>query len=71
MAMNRTGNTRGFTLVSVLIALLILTIGFDQVEPMPTAWRYGVPVVAIGGVPACATFAPITVEVLGYGGSEE
>ena len=44
---------------------LIVTIGFDQVEPMPTAWRYDVPVVAIGEVPACATLAPITVEVLG------
>lgn len=44
---------------------LILTIGFDQVEPMPTAWRYNVPVVAVSEVPACATLAPITVEVLG------
>jgi acetolactate synthase I/II/III large subunit len=44
---------------------LILTIGFDQVEPMPTAWRYDVPVVAVSEVPACATLAPITVEVLG------
>jgi acetolactate synthase I/II/III large subunit len=44
---------------------LILTIGFDQVEPMPTAWRYDVPVVAVSEVPACATLAPITIEVLG------
>jgi acetolactate synthase-1/2/3 large subunit len=44
---------------------LILTIGFDQVEPMPMAWRYEVPVVAISEVPACATLAPITIEVLG------
>jgi acetolactate synthase I/II/III large subunit len=44
---------------------LIVTIGFDQVEPMPTAWRYDVPVVAISEVAACATLAPITIEVLG------
>ena len=44
---------------------LILTIGFDQVEPMPTAWRYDVPVVAISERPACATLAPLTVEVIG------
>ncbi len=44
---------------------LIVTVGFDQVEPMPTAWRYDVPVVAISEVTACATLAPITVEVLG------
>jgi acetolactate synthase-1/2/3 large subunit len=44
---------------------LILTIGFDQVEPMPMAWRYDVPVVAISETPACATLAPITIEVLG------
>jgi acetolactate synthase I/II/III large subunit len=44
---------------------LILTIGFDQVEPMPTAWRYDVPVVAISEVPACATLAPLTIEVIG------
>jgi acetolactate synthase-1/2/3 large subunit len=44
---------------------LIVTIGFDQVEPMPTPWRYDVPVVAISEIAACATLAPITVEVLG------
>jgi acetolactate synthase-1/2/3 large subunit len=44
---------------------LIVTIGFDQVEPMPTAWRYDVPVVALSEVRACATLAPITIEVLG------
>jgi acetolactate synthase-1/2/3 large subunit len=44
---------------------LIVTIGFDQVEPMPTAWRYDVPVVAVSESPACATLAPITIEVVG------
>ncbi len=44
---------------------LILTIGFDQVEPMPTSWRYEVPVVAISERPACATLAPISIEVIG------
>ena len=44
---------------------LILTIGFDQVEPMPTAWRYDVPVISVSEAPACATLAPIDVEVLG------
>jgi acetolactate synthase I/II/III large subunit len=44
---------------------LIVAIGFDQVEPMPTAWRYDVPVVSLSEVAACATLAPITIEVLG------
>lgn len=44
---------------------LIVTIGFDQVEPMPTSWRYDVPVVAISERPACATLAPISIEVIG------
>jgi acetolactate synthase I/II/III large subunit len=44
---------------------LILTIGFDQVEPMPTSWRYDVPVIAISERPACATLAPISIEVIG------
>ena len=59
-----------FTSGSIEAALLreadlILTVGFDQVEPMPTAWRYDVPVIAVSEVPACATLAPITIEVLG------
>ena len=58
--------TSGVIEASLLFeADLIVTIGFDQVEPMPTAWRYDVPVVAISEVAACATLAPITVEVLG------
>ena len=44
---------------------LIVTIGFDQVEPMPTSWRYDVPVVAISERPACATLVPISIEVIG------
>ncbi|MEP7201022.1 MAG: thiamine pyrophosphate-binding protein [Ilumatobacteraceae bacterium] len=44
---------------------LILAIGFDQVEPMPTLWRYGVPVISVSDVEACATLAPIAVEVIG------
>ncbi len=44
---------------------LILTVGFDQVEPMPTAWRYDVPVVSVSEAAACATLVPIDVEVLG------
>jgi acetolactate synthase-1/2/3 large subunit len=44
---------------------LILAIGFDQVEPMPTLWRYGVPVISVSDVAACATLAPIAVEVIG------
>ena len=43
----------------------ILAIGFDQVEPMPTAWRYDVPVVAVSEVAASATLAPIPIEVIG------
>ena len=58
--------TSGIIETSVLYeADLIVTIGFDQVEPMPTAWRYDVPVVAVSEVEACATLAPITIEVLG------
>jgi acetolactate synthase I/II/III large subunit len=58
--------TSGLIETSLLFeADLIVTIGFDQVEPMPTAWRYDVPVVAISEVAACATLAPITIEVLG------
>lgn len=44
---------------------LILAIGFDQVEPMPTAWRYDVPVISVSESPACASLVPIDVEVLG------
>jgi acetolactate synthase-1/2/3 large subunit len=58
--------TSGLIETSLLYeADLIVTIGFDQVEPMRPAWRYDVPVVAISEVAACATLAPITVEVLG------
>ncbi len=58
--------TSGLIETSLLFeADLIVAIGFDQVEPMPTAWRYDVPVVAISEVAACATLAPITIEVLG------
>jgi acetolactate synthase-1/2/3 large subunit len=55
------------TIESTLLfqADLIVTIGFDQVEPMPTPWRYDVPVIAISEVAAVATLAPITIEVLG------
>ena len=45
---------------------LVLAIGFDQVEPMPFPWRYAdMPVVSVSEMPACATLAPITVEVVG------
>jgi len=44
---------------------LVVAIGFDQVEPMPTSWRYDVPVVSISEVAACATLMPISIEVLG------
>ena len=58
--------TSGLIETSLLFeADLIVTIGFDQVEPMPAAWRYEVPVVAVSEVAACATLAPITIEVLG------
>jgi acetolactate synthase I/II/III large subunit len=48
---------------------LILAIGFDQVEPMPTRWRYDAPVVSVSEVTACAALVPISVEVLGPLGS--
>jgi acetolactate synthase-1/2/3 large subunit len=44
---------------------LILAIGFDQVEPMPFRWRYDVPVVSVSEVPASASLAPISTEVIG------
>jgi len=44
---------------------LVVAIGFDQVEPMPTSWRYDVPVVSMSEVAANATLMPISVEVIG------
>lgn len=44
---------------------LVLAVGLDQVEPMPSPWRYDVPVVSVSVVPACSTLVPITVEVNG------
>jgi len=44
---------------------LVVAIGFDQVEPMPTPWRYDLPVVSISEVAACATLMPISIEVIG------
>ena len=44
---------------------LILAIGFDQVEPMPFRWKYDVPVVSVSEVGACATLAPVSIEVVG------
>ncbi|MEY2445018.1 MAG: acetolactate synthase large subunit [Ilumatobacteraceae bacterium] len=44
---------------------LVIAVGVDQVEPMPFAWRFDVPVVSVSEVPACATLVPITIEVLG------
>ena len=44
---------------------LVLAIGLDQVEPMPSPWRYDVPVVSVSEVAACSTLVPIEVEVVG------
>ena len=44
---------------------LVIAIGFDQVEPMPSPWRYQVPVVSVSDVPACSTQTPVAVEVIG------
>ena len=44
---------------------LVLAIGLDQVEPMPSPWRYDVPVVSVSEVTACSTLVPIEVEVVG------
>lgn len=44
---------------------VVLAVGLDQVEPMPSPWRYDVPVVSVSEVAACSTLVPITVEVLG------
>ena len=44
---------------------LVLAVGLDQVEPMPSPWRYDVPVVSVSEVGACATLVPISIEVLG------
>ena len=44
---------------------LVLAVGLDQVEPMPSPWRYDVPVVSVSEVAACSTLVPISIEVLG------
>ena len=44
---------------------LVLAVGLDQVEPMPSPWRFDVPVVSVSEVSACATLVPVSIEVLG------
>jgi acetolactate synthase-1/2/3 large subunit len=44
---------------------LIVLVGVDMVEPIPTPWRYAAPVVSIAPVPTVETYAPITHEVCG------
>lgn len=44
---------------------LVLAVGFDQVEPMPTRWGYTMPVVSVSDAAVCSTQVPLTVEVLG------
>jgi len=44
---------------------LIITIGLDLVEPIPAAWTYDAPVVAISGCPAQDRYMPTAVEVVG------
>ena len=44
---------------------LVLAVGLDQVEPMPSPWRHNMPVVSVSEVAACSTLIPIVIEVLG------
>lgn len=44
---------------------LIVTLGFDPVEPMPGAWTYDAPVVSIAASATAEPYAPIAVEVVG------
>lgn len=44
---------------------LIVTVGLDTVEPMPTPWGYDAPVIAISGVPSASTFVRADVALAG------
>ncbi len=44
---------------------LILTIGLDTVEPIPTPWRSTVSVVRISATAAIDEFVPVTVDLIG------
>lgn len=44
---------------------LVLTVGFDPVEPMPNPWTRLTPVVSVSAVPASHRFFPETVELVG------
>jgi acetolactate synthase-1/2/3 large subunit len=44
---------------------LILTIGLDTVEPIPTPWQSNVPVVRISSTAAIDEFVPVTVDLMG------
>ena len=44
---------------------LVVTIGLDHVEPMPFAWRYDVPVLAIAEELAGSTLLPLVQQVVG------
>ncbi len=44
---------------------LILSIGLDVVEPIPAAWTYSAPVVAIGAQPMADPYLPVELELIG------
>jgi acetolactate synthase-1/2/3 large subunit len=44
---------------------LIVLVGVDMVEPIPTPWRYAAPVVSIAPEPTVETYAPIAHETVG------
>ncbi|MDH3296002.1 MAG: thiamine pyrophosphate-binding protein [Acidimicrobiia bacterium] len=44
---------------------LIVTIGLDTVEPIPTPWNQTVPVITVSSVPAIDRFIPADVALLG------
>ncbi len=44
---------------------LLLTVGLDTVEPIPTPWQSSVPVVRISATAAIDEFVPVTVDLIG------
>jgi acetolactate synthase I/II/III large subunit len=44
---------------------VVLAIGFDSVEPMPSRWRAAAEIVSVSPIPPASTFLPTSVELVG------
>ncbi|HEY5663158.1 MAG TPA: thiamine pyrophosphate-binding protein [Ilumatobacter sp.] len=44
---------------------LVIAVGLDTVEPMPTPWGYDAPVVSISNLPPASTFLPADIALTG------